>query len=371
VAEPRFVFALVGSTALGLTAVALAAPKAATSATPAPSAAPHGAATPPRASAAPSASTPPSASAAPSTPAAASAPASPGSTTEDRAALASRVAVVERAGKALELGVILNGDGRVLAALSALGNAQRLDVRYADNKLVPAKVGHADRAHDLALLVPANSEHQLGLRAAREPGAALHAPLGSYTVAGQKAAPGPLLTPTGPVAFTTNDGKPFPEALGFKTAPNATSLGSPLVDTNGEVIAVVTRACQKKAGAGCAPVLVGTPVTVVREFLHSAPKGAAIPTASLGVQVAPDDSGSARGLRVTAVRGSAAALGLRAGADARTADLIVALDGVPVTTSDAFDRIVQDHAVGDVVDLLVLGGGRYRHVTVVVAPAPR
>jgi len=32
---------------------------------------------------------------------------------------------------------------------------------------------------------------------------------------------------------------------------------------------------------------------------------------------------------------------------------------------------VQDHAVGDVVDLLVLGAGRYRHVTVVVSPAPR
>jgi len=173
------------------------------------------------------------------------------------------------------------------------------------------------------------------------------------------------------VAFTGNDGKPFPEALAFKTAPNATSVGSPLLDTNGEVIALVTRACQKKPGSGCAPALVGTPVSVVREFLHSAPKGATLPTASLGVQVVPDDSGSARGLRIAAVRGSAAALGLRAGADARTADLIVALDGVPVTTSDVFDRIVQDHAVGDVVDLLVLGAGRYRHVTVVVSPAPR
>ena len=361
-AHPRFIFALVGSTALGLAAVGMAAPKNAAPAAPAGSA-PH---------AAPTGSAP---HAAPATPAASSAPAAPsaapaaGSTTEDRAALASRVVVLERAGKTLGLGVILNGDGRVLAALSSLGNAQHLDVRYADNKLVPAKLGHADRARDLALLVPANSEHQIGLRAARDAGAALHAPLGTFVVAGQKAAPGPLLTPTGPVAFTGNDGKPFPEALGFKTAPSAASVGSPLVDANGEVIALVTRACQKKAGPGCAPAFVGTPVSVVREFLHAAPKSAAIPTASLGVQVVPEDGGSARGLRIAAVRGSASALGLRAGADARTADLIVALDGVPVTTLEAFDRIVQDHAVGDVVELLVLGAGRYRHVTVVVAPA--
>jgi len=394
----------VGSAALALAAISVAAPKGAASAAPASStphaasstvpggAAPHASATAPHASAATphaSAATPhasataphgsataPLASAtaplaAPAPSAAAGAPPASGSTTEDRAALASRVVVLERAGKALGLGVILNGDGRVLTALSSLGNAQHLDVRYADDKLVPARVGHADRAHDLALVVPANGEHQLGLRAARDPSAALHAPLGTFVVAGRKAAPGPLLTPTGPVAFTGNDGKPFPEALGFKTPPNATSLGSPLVDTNSEVIAVVTRACQKKAASGCTPVFVGTPVSVVREFLHSAPKAASVPTASLGVQVAPDDAGSARGLRITAVRGSAVALGLRAGADARTADLIVALDGVPVTTSEAFDRIVQDHAVGDVVDLLVLGAGRYRHVTVVVSPAPR
>jgi len=373
----------VGSAALGLAAIAVAAPKSAGSAAPAGSAphvaasaapsaaaphasaaAPHGPAAAPHASAA--APVAPSASAAPGAP-----PAAGGSTTEDRAALASRVVVLERAGKAVGLGVILNGDGRVLAALSSLGNAQHLDVRYADDKLVPARVGHADRARDLALIVPANGEHQLGLRAARDSGAALHAPLGTFVIAGRKAAPGPLLTATGPVAFTSNDGKPFPEALGFKTAPNTTSLGSPLVDASGEVIAVVTRACQKKAGSGCAAVFVGTPVSVVREFLHSAPKTASVPTASLGVQVAPDDAGSARGLRIAAVRGSAAALGLRAGADARTADLIVALDGIPVTTSEAFDRIVQDHAVGDVVDLLVLGAGRYRHVTVVVSPAPR
>lgn len=278
--------------------------------------------------------------------------------------------VLERAGKALELGVVLNGDGRIATALSALGDARHLDAHYADNKVVPVRLGHADKARDLALLVPANAEHKLGLKAARESAPAMHAPLGSFVSAGSKAAPGPTVTPTGPSAFNGSDGKPYHEAIAFTSPLAATSTGSPLVDSNGEVVAVVTRACQKKAGGACAPVLVGTPVGVVREFLRAAPKTAALPTASLGFQVAPEDTGTARGLRVTLVGRPAATLGLRAGNDARTADVIVALDGVPVTTLESYEHVLADHAVGDVVDLLVLGSGRYRHVTAIVSAAP-
>jgi len=279
--------------------------------------------------------------------------------------------VLERAGKPLELGVVLNGDGRIATALAALGDGRHLDARYSDGKIVPVRIGHADRAHDLALVVPANAEHKLGLKAARESAPAMHATLGSFVASGGKAAPGPTVTPTGPSAFNGNDGKPYPEAIAFTSALGATSTGSPLVDTNGEVVAIVTRACQKKAGGGCTAVLVGTPVGVVRDFLRAAPKTAALPTASLGFEVTPEDTGTARGLRVTLVGRPAATLGLRAGNDARTADVIVALDSVPVTTLDAYEHALEDHAVGDVVDLLVLGSGRYRHVTAVVSAAPR
>jgi serine protease Do len=198
----------------------------------------------------------------------------------------------------------------------------------------------------------------------------MHAPLGSFVTAAGKAAAGPTVTPTGPSAFNGNDGKPYHEAIAFTAPLAATSTGSPLVDATGEVVALVTRACQKKTGGACAPVLVGTPVGVVRDFLRAAPKTAALPSASLGFQVTPEDTGSARGLRVTLVGRPAATLGLRAGADARTADVVVALDGVPVTTLEAYEHALEDRAVGDVVDLLVLGSGRYRHVTAVVSSAP-
>jgi serine protease Do len=302
-------------------------------------------------------------------PAPAAKPAAPSA--EDRAALATRLVVLERAGKPLSLGVILNNDGRIAAAFTSLGDGRHVDARYSDGSVVPVRVGHADRSRDLALLVPQNAKHKLGLKASKESTAALNAPLGTFSLGGQRAVPGPNVVPTGPSAFVGNDGKPFPEALAFTTPVSPASAGSPLVDAKGEVIAIVTRACQKKPGAACAPVWVGTPVGLVREFLRTAPKTAAIPAASIGVQVAADDTGSARGVRVTSVRGPAVTSGLRAGADARVADVIVAIDGAPVTSPEAFDRAVEERAVGDVLDLLVFGSGRYRHLTIVVAGAPR
>ena len=356
---------LVALGALALAANALAAPDAAPAAVSAPPK--------PVASTAP-AKPPPSAPVKPvsaALPAKSTASLKPEATSgDDRSALAARVVVLERAGKSLGLGVVLNGDGRVAAALSSLADGRHVDARYADGSVVPVRVGHADRSRDLALLVPQNAHHKLGLKASHDSTAALHAPLGSFVSAGGKAVPGPTLTPTGPVALNGNDGKPYPEALSFTTPVAPASAGSPLIDASGEVIAIVTRACQKKPGAACSPVLIGTPVGVVRDFLRSAPKTAALPAPSLGVQVVADDTGSARGLRVTSARGPAAAVGLRAGVDVRVADVIVAFDGVPVITPEALDRLIEDRAVGDVVDLLVLGSGRYRHVTLTVA-APR
>jgi putative serine protease PepD len=301
---------------------------------------------------------------------AAAKPNNAGLSVEDRAALAGRVVVLERAGKVLGLGVILNADGRIVTALSLLGDARHIDARYGDKKLVPVRVGHADRAHDLALVVPANAEHKLGLKAAPESAPALHAPLGSFVSADGKVIPGRTVSATGPSSYNGNDGTPYPEAIAFTTPLAAASAGGPLIDEKGEVVGMVTRACQKKPGATCAAVLVGTPVGVVREFLRAAPKTAVLPTASLGIEVVADDAGPSLGVRVTGAHGPASTLGLRAGNDARTADVIVALDGAPVTTLEAYEHALEDRAVGDVVDLLVLGSGRYRHVTAVVAPAP-
>jgi serine protease Do len=289
----------------------------------------------------------------------------------EASAITAGVVTLERAGKPLGLGTVMNGDGRIVTALSALGNARHLDVRYADGAVVPARLGHAQHARDLALLVPDNARHKQGLRASRattgKPGA-----LRPFAAQGGKAALGAALTPAeGPISVTGGDGKALSDVVAFTTALPAASAGTPLLDASGEVAAVATRAFRRAPGAQATPMLVGTPVSVVREFLRTAPATAAIPVAGIGIQGEAFDTGVARGVRVTAVRGPALAAGIRASRGNATADVILALDGVPVTTPDALTEVTESRAIGEPIDVLVLSAGRYRHVTLVVAQAPR
>ena len=81
------------------------------------------------------------------------------------------VVVLERQGKAVALGVVLEGDGRVLTALSPLTHGNFLSARYHDGTVTPLKLVHSDRAWDLALLMPQltppQAPRKVGARAAK------------------------------------------------------------------------------------------------------------------------------------------------------------------------------------------------------------
>src|SRR5262249_42052273 len=101
------------------------------------------------------------ASAAPPAPPAANLPALPGSNTNGGAQsgppeeqLRRGVVQVEQGGRPIAIGTILPKDGRVLTALSGLGAVTEPEVRFADGTVVKTKIGHKDKAWDLALLIP-------------------------------------------------------------------------------------------------------------------------------------------------------------------------------------------------------------------------
>jgi serine protease Do len=50
--------------------------------------------------------------------------------------------------------------------------------------------------------------------------------------------------------------------------------------------------------------------------------------------------------------------------------VILAVDGVPVTSPEELADAIRTHAVGEKVPLMVLGGGKYRQVTVLLRAAP-
>src|SRR4029079_3227685 len=61
---------------------------------------------------------------------------------------------IEQGGRPIGVGTVLLKDGRILTALSPLATVEQPEIRYADGTVVKAKIGHRDKAWDLALLIP-------------------------------------------------------------------------------------------------------------------------------------------------------------------------------------------------------------------------
>lgn len=315
------------------------------------------AATPPTA---PVAGTP----AAPATPPTAAAAPAPNSVEKARQG----VVVVERQGKPLALGVVLEGDGRILSALSPLTNGNFLNARYADGAVVPLKLAHSDRGWDLALLTPVSTPkqplHKAGLRAARTPS---FVGLQTFNLAP------PSTVAVAPAALKLSPGLLGGDAVAlvgaYELLTKPTLVGGPVVNPEGEVVAIVARACPATGNAACVPAPYGAPVSEVKQFLQRVPAEATW----LGIEAAGDEISGVRGVRVVSVvPGSPAAMaGVRPGKDPAQADLVVAVDGTPVATPAQLNESVRAHTAGDSVELLLFGLGRYRNVSVKPRSAPQ
>jgi serine protease Do len=275
------------------------------------------------------------------------------------------VVVLERQGRPLELGAVLDGDGRILTALSPLTHGNFVTARYHDGAVVPLRLVHSDRGSDLALLTPTSStDKKLGLRAARS---LSFAGLQLYTLAGL-----PNTISTAPTslklapALLGADGHALGEAYELGSKPSY--VGAPIVNPEGEVVAIVARACPAAAGAACVPAPYGAAVGALKQFLKKIPAEASW----LGINGAVEQVEGVRGVRVVSVTpGSPAANGgLRPGTDPVLADLVVAVDGSPVASPAELNEAVRAHTVGDTIELLLYGMHRYRHVTLKPRPAP-
>lgn len=282
------------------------------------------------------------------------------------------VVVLERAGKVIGVGSVLSGDGRILTALSSLGHGNNVDARFADGSVSNVKVGHTDRAWDLALLVPQNGRWKKGLRASRKDASQAGSKLSAFSLVGAKDLALARTIIKGERTLVGGDNELLHDALEVASRFKSSDIGSPVVDEKGDVVAVVARACAPVQDQPCAQVPYGVPVSAVKAFLRSAPASAVPPAPWLGIQGVTDDAGPAKGVRVLSVhpRSPAAAAGLKAGSDAKNADMVLAVDQAPVTTPEALAEAINGRAIGDSIDLLLYGAGKYRHVTLTLRAAP-
>ncbi len=282
------------------------------------------------------------------------------------------VVLLERQGKPIGVGTVLKGDGRILTALSSLGHGNGVDARFADGSVSRVRVGHADRAWDLALLVPQNGRWRTGLRASRRPLPDAEASLHAFTMVANKQLMLSRTLVVGPRTLVGGDSELLRDALELTSQFKPSDVGSPILDSNGEVMAIVARACAPAKQDPCTQVPYGVPVSAVRAFLHGAPRSAVPPAPWLGIRGAAGDTGTVRGVRVLEVspESPSAAAGIKKIDDKDVGDMVVAVDALPVTAPEHLAARIGSHAVGDSVDLLLFGGGKFRHVTVTLRALP-
>ncbi|WP_437277565.1 S1C family serine protease [Sorangium sp. So ce375] len=287
---------------------------------------------------------------------------------EERAARG--VAVIERGGQVLGLGAVLAGDGRVLTALSPLGAGNDLTARLADGTTVRVKLGHHDRVWDLALLVPQTGKWAEGLTASSRDPVRPDAQIRSFSAARGKVAATAIVLRSHRTLIGGDD-RPLDRAIELGSRVSPLDLGAPIIDEDGRVVAVLGRGCAPNEGKPCTPVAFGAPIGAIRAFLRAVPSTAVQPAAWLGIQGVSEAAPVAKGVRITVVHPESPADEARlTGGDRAESDMILAVDGVPVTSPEALSDAIRTHAVGEKVPLTLLSRGKYRQVTVLLRAAP-
>jgi serine protease Do len=280
------------------------------------------------------------------------------------------VVTVERSGQPLALGGVLGGDGRILTALSPLGPGNDLDVRFADGSTARVKLGHHDRTWDLALLVPQTGRWPQGLIASSKEPIRPDANAHSFTHNRGKITPAHIILRSRRTLLGGDD-RQLENAIEIGSRVSPGDLGTPIIDEEGKVLAILGRGCAPNENRPCTPVAFGAPITAIKNFLRTVPPAAVQPAAWLGIQGVAESNAVVKGVRVLVVHPESPADEAQLkGGDRNTSDVILAVDGTPVTTPEALSAAIRTRGVGDKVPIMLYSSGKYRTVTVLLRAAP-
>lgn len=288
---------------------------------------------------------------------------------------------IEQNGRPVAVGTVLDKDGRILTALSALGAVAEPEIRYADGTVVKTRVGNKDKSWDLALLVPQTGKWKDGLTPTDADPKDVDLKAFLPSKAGKLGMTG--VGYMGRTDVKSKDGDPLKSVIDVDLKGMPSIPGAPILDAGGKVIGVLVKACKDtpapdkpdphgdaRPSPACAPVTVVAPVYALRSFLIRTPAGAVQPAPWLGLGGAPNDAGSVKGVKVMGVAPGSPAekAGLKAGDNP---DTIVAVDSQPVETPEQLAEVIAKRAIGQSVKLLVFSGGKFREAAVTLRAQPQ
>jgi serine protease Do len=268
-------------------------------------------------------------------------------------------------------GFVIDPAGFVVTNNHVVGSASRVVVSLQDGSELPARVVGTDELTDLALL-RIEAGRQLP---AVSWGSSTRARVGSWVMAaGNPFGLGGSVT-TGIISARGREigAGPFDDFIQTDAAINPGNSGGPVFNMAGEVIGIST-AIYSPSGAN-AGIGFATPSDLARPVIEQLRRDGRVERGWLGVSVqdvVPEEargagsSGARRGVLVAGVeRGSPAnRAGLRQG------DLVVAMNGEPISTSRALVRNVAALPPGQTMQLTVLREGRQIALPVQVGRRP-
>jgi putative serine protease PepD len=159
------------------------------------------------------------------------------------------------------------------------------------------------------------------------------------------------------------------EAIQTDAPINPGNSGGPLLDDSGRVIGVNSQIETGGSGNGNVGIGFAVPSNTLRQIVPILEQGKSVEHAFLGVEAAGDVTGGVApaGAEVANVTagGPAEAAGIQPG------DIIVAIDGKKVDEFGQVSQIINQHKVGDEIDVRVDRGGGERSFHVKLATRPK
>jgi S1-C subfamily serine protease len=284
--------------------------------------------------------------------------------------------------KGMGSGFVIDGEGHILTNYHVIEGARQVEVTTSDKSKFKAQVVGVDPAHDLAVIQIPNSKvpaAEIGDSKSLVVGQKVFAIGNPFGLSGTmtRGIISSIRSVRGERGF-------IDEAIQTDAAINPGNSGGPLLNSHGQVIGInsmiLTGGAEQSAGIGFA-IPINTAKAVLDDLVHlgyARYPTLGVRTLPIGPDLAdqmglPADSGL---LIMQVVQGSAAErAGLHGGNEraylgntpiAIGGDLIVAIDGDPVTDQQELSHIMQKHRAGDTVTVTIYRGKKKMDVKVVL-----
>ena len=278
---------------------------------------------------------------------------------------ASPAVVSIRTGSGSGTGFVVDADGTVVTNAHVVGDSDRVDVQFSDDRTVTGEVTGVDTSSDLAVLHvdPARTGKLTALELADSSTVRtgqLAVAIGSPFGLPQTATAG-IVSGTGR-HIQAPDGFQIDSVIQTDAPINPGNSGGPLLDAAGRVIGVNSQIATGGASQGNVGIGFAVPANTVRDVIPRLERGETIRRAYIGVSTAEGNGGAV--VREATAGGPAARAGLRAG------DVIVSVDGERIGDPDDVAAAIRDRRPGESVDVEVRRDGELRTLQIELTARP-